>query len=87
MTQALNKINDAKQAFMTLPARLRLELGNDFTRIDELTEEQIKYYGLGKPVAPTSDPEVLPPSPAEEPKAPARSKAGQADPKAPKPTE
>lgn len=78
MTQALNKINSAKDAFMTLPARLRLELGNDFTRIDELTAEQIEYYRLSKPREAAQEPETPSPAPQKKPKASTLPKAGQA---------
>lgn len=78
MTQALNKINTAKEAFMTLPARLRLELDNDFRNIDKLTAEQIEHYKLGKAPPEAAEPIVLPsetPPAKAKPKPP---KAGQA---------
>lgn len=48
LTEAYNIISRAEEAFMSLPAALRAELGNDPTRIPELTHDQISRYKLGK---------------------------------------
>jgi hypothetical protein len=48
LCEAMNRVISAREAFMTLPSGLRAELDNDFTRIDSLTEDQIKRYKLGR---------------------------------------
>lgn len=55
LCEAMNRVISAREAFMTLPSGLRAELDNDFTRIDDLTEDQIKRYKLGRDL-PTSTP-------------------------------
>lgn len=78
LERAFNTMAQAKDAFMNLPAELRLELNNDPRRIAYITAEQAKRYKLTE--TPQVDSEGLPPSPA----APvARTpKAGKGDPAA-----
>lgn len=56
-------IRNAEEAFLNLPSELRLELGNDPARINELTKEQADKYGLLR--APRTPPSEFPPSPAD----------------------
>lgn len=49
IAQAHEIVLAAQESFMTLPAALRRELGNDPANIDELTQEQLQRYGLLKP--------------------------------------
>lgn len=65
---AYAQIQRAEEAFMRLPAQLRLELGNDPARISQLTQDQIKRFGLGKPTTPSqpTPPEASQPDPAPE---------------------
>lgn len=66
LVSAYDLVERANEAFMTLPAQLRLELGNDPLRINELTREQIERYELNEklpatPLAsgvPSSSPEA-----------------------------
>lgn len=48
LTEAYQVIEQAEEAFMDLPAQLRLELGNDPRNINHLTEEQLRRYKLLK---------------------------------------
>lgn len=70
LEEAHDRIVEAQEAFMTLPAKLRLELGNDPKRIDELTVEQLDRHGLivkrteGTPSA-APESEVEPQKPAK----------------------
>lgn len=52
LMEAHNIMQRAQEAFMNLPAALRLELGNDPTRINELTREQAERFKLTKPTPP-----------------------------------
>lgn len=48
LADAYETVARAEAAFMSLPAALRAELDNDPARINELTEDQIKRFRLGK---------------------------------------
>lgn len=67
LTDAYNQIARAEEAFMSLPAQLRLELQNDPRNIDKITVEQIERFKLGKrlPEPGSSDSPTSPPSPAD----------------------
>lgn len=81
LMEAHDKIERAKQAFMTLPAGLRGELDNDPRRINEISREQIDRYKLKKTLV-REDEEPNPPGASSSP-APAKaaSKAAKAAPK------
>lgn len=66
LPQAYEKIRKAEEAFMNLPAQLRLELNNDPAQINRLTDEQIKRYKLDKDSARTNPPSQ-PPQPSDAP--------------------
>lgn len=71
LTTAYAQIKAAEEAFAELPAALRLELGNDPKRIDELTQDQAKRFNLLKEDKTPQAPAAPTPSPAEPaPKAP-----------------
>lgn len=71
---AYDRIKSAEAAFMTLPSKLRLELGNDPRNIDQLTKEQLERFKLLKEPAEPTEPN----SPSQRP--PSSSSAGQAQP-------
>lgn len=48
LASAFDLVANAHAAFERLPALLRHELGNDPTRIGQLTKDQIERYKLGK---------------------------------------
>lgn len=56
LAEAYNTIQRANQAFMNLPAQLRLELGNDPANISRLTQDQVERYKLGRTLPPVADP-------------------------------
>jgi len=56
LTEAYNITHRAAEAFMTLPAQLRLELDNDPANIVHLTKDQIDRYDLGKKLPATYAP-------------------------------
>lgn len=60
ITEAYNIIKDAEEAFMTLPAQLRLELGNDPANYTKISTEQLKRFKLLKEPPSPADP--VPPS-------------------------
>lgn len=65
LATAFNLIQDAHEAFMNLPAPLRAELGNDPSRINELTRDQAQRFNLLQaPQTPTSTPQPADPAPA-----------------------
>lgn len=65
LTEAFARIEEAQEAFMTLPAQLRRELGNDPRNISDLTVEQCERYGLMKEKAPDAGDGGTPPSPGQ----------------------
>lgn len=67
LTTAYNQIARAEEAFQSLPAQLRLELGNDPRNINKLSVDQIERYKLGKRLPePGTEPEGSTlPSPAD----------------------
>jgi len=48
IAEAYNIIRRAEDAFMTLPAQLRLELKNDPANIDRITKDQLQRYKLAR---------------------------------------
>ena len=62
LTDAYDVISRAEEAFMNLPAQLRLELGNDPARINEITKDQIERFKLGKALPPSSQPSEASPA-------------------------
>lgn len=46
LTDAYNRVRDAEDAFMNLPAQLRLELGNDPRNIGNITRDQADRFKL-----------------------------------------
>lgn len=59
---AYELVQRAEAAFMNLPAELRLELDNDPANINQLTQEQVIRFKLGKEAPPSQLP---PPAPGQ----------------------
>lgn len=72
LTEAYNVVARAEEAFMTLPAKLRAELGNDPARINEITRDQAARHGLlnDAPASQTSNGAPNPSTSSSAPSAP-----------------
>nr|QJB20802.1 MAG: internal scaffolding protein [Microvirus sp.] len=85
---AMNTMNAAVEAFMSLPARVRFEFENDPLKFVEFAEdpenlEQMRQWGLAKPAEPTPEPLAVRVVPQESSIPPgAAAPAGEPTPKA-----
>lgn len=88
IAEAFNIIQEAQEAFLQLPAALRLELDNDPVNITQLTQDQARRFKLLKEPPTPSQPSPTPPGAGQAPlkggvpATPQKAPQGQKQPKA-----